>query len=414
MNTMKKLLSLTLVLALGISLFSGCSKGDSSSADVSGDTSSSSSAETVEPMDLTGVTDPYLATAGIAGDTVVATVGDYEILADDVLYWLYYGIDLYASQNGTTDIPWDTSVGEGTVKDYLMSSALETAAFYRLLPEMGAQEGLELSQEDLDYAQQDLAVGEASVGAQMVDYVLWYQMRSRDQYIRASQANAMYDLLQDHYFGPDSDGYPTDAETLAYAQDELGYYHVKHILLSTTDETTGEALDDAAKAEKRAQAENLLAQLQAAEDKVALFDELMNQYSEDPGLAYYPDGYDAYPGQMVAEFEKAALALKDGEISGIVESEHGYHIILRLPLTDLEQFRSALVADRMQAKVDQWMTDSPTQTTDAWAQIDPVGYRENILALQAAVSQEVQAYSEAQAAAQAEADGSGSAAGSAG
>ena len=118
----------------------------------------------------------------------------------------------------------------------------------------------------------------------------------------------------------------------AYVEDGLGYYRVKHILLSVKDSTTGELLDDAAKAEKKAKAEDILAQLQQADDVVALFDQLMNQYSEDPGLAAYPDGYPAYPGQMVAPFETAAKALKEGEMSGIVEGVSGYHIILRLPL----------------------------------------------------------------------------------
>ena len=70
---LKRILSLTLTLALGITLMAGCSKGASTSSQSGASSSSAtSSAPTVEPMDMTGVTDPYLATAGIAGDTVVA------------------------------------------------------------------------------------------------------------------------------------------------------------------------------------------------------------------------------------------------------------------------------------------------------------------------------------------------------
>ena len=96
MTMLKRTLAFGLALALGASLLSGCSKGDSasSSADTSSSSSSSSadSSTQVEPMDLTGVTDPYLATAGLSGDTVVATVGDHEITAANLLYWLNYNI----------------------------------------------------------------------------------------------------------------------------------------------------------------------------------------------------------------------------------------------------------------------------------------------------------------------------------
>ena len=72
MTMKKRLLALALTCALGLTLLSGCAGGDSSSGSADG---SDTSASQVEPMDLTGVTDPYLATAGLAGDTVGGTVG---------------------------------------------------------------------------------------------------------------------------------------------------------------------------------------------------------------------------------------------------------------------------------------------------------------------------------------------------
>lgn len=91
-------------------------------------------------------------------------------------------------------------------------------------------------------------------------------------------------------------------------------------------------------AEQKKLAEDLLAQLQGAEDLPAKFDELMKAHSEDSGLESNPDGYTTTVGKMVPPFEQAALALKPGEISGIVESTYGYHIILRGEVEDLQSY----------------------------------------------------------------------------
>ncbi len=73
------------------------------------------------------------------------------------------------------------------------------------------------------------------------------------------------------------------------------------------------------------------AKAEALEDSLkhgANFAELAKKYSQDPGSA--PDGGDlgwASRGQFVPQFEHAVYALKPGEISGIVETQFGYHII---------------------------------------------------------------------------------------
>lgn len=395
MSTAKKLLALTLTLTITTSLLSGCSKGDSSSASSADSSAPGSSSSTqssdVTPMDLAGVTDPYLSTAGLTGDTVVAHAGQYEITADSYLYWLCYAIESYTAQTGSTEINWNELVGITVLEQYLAEAALESAAFYRLLPAMGEKEGLTPAREDLDYMLQDLAkVEEELGGADKVDHILWYQMHSRDHYQQAYVASLYHALLQDHFFGQGSDGYPSDEDVQTHIEDELGYYRVKHILLSTKDSETDAPLSDADKAEKKALAEDLLAQLRDADDPVALFDQLMNEHSEDPGLTSYPNGYEAYAGQMVPEFEAASYALAHNEISDIVESDHGYHIILRLPM-DLDKFRAYIIADRMQTLVTQWVAENPVETNEAFDKIDTPAFWENVLSLRAAVEAEIEA-----------------------
>ena len=413
MKTMKRLFSLALVLALAVSALTGCGgeDGSASSADPAGSVPSDSSADPAEALDLSQITDPYLATSGLAGDTVVARAGDQDITAAQLLYWVNYGAELYLVSSGATsvnDLPWDTDLGDGvTFADQMKQSALDAAAFYALLPTVAQGEGLSVTQETLDSLEEQRTQMLEQLGGDetALEHYFWYQMLTWDQMSDMSQRSDLHLQLQNLYYGEGSDEYPTDAEVLSYAQDELGIYRAKHILLMTVDPETREPLDEETIAQKKAQADDLLSQLRAAEDPVALFDELMNQYSEDTGLAAYPDGYTAQKGQMVPEFEEAALALQDGEISDVVYSETtGYHIILRLPL-DPADYRDQLVAQRMQTRTDQWLEEYGVETLEAYDQLDPAAFREQVVLLQNAVVTEINAILEAQ-----QADGSDSSA----
>ncbi|MDR1815975.1 MAG: peptidylprolyl isomerase [Clostridiales Family XIII bacterium] len=119
----------------------------------------------------------------------------------------------------------------------------------------------------------------------------------------------------------------TDADIQAYYEENPDYFvtpasmTASHILISDTEHT----------AEKRAVIEEVLAKAQAGEDFAALAQE----YSEDTGTASSGGDLGTFTtGQMVQEFEDACLALSPGEISGIVETEYGYHIIKLVDKTD--------------------------------------------------------------------------------
>jgi parvulin-like peptidyl-prolyl isomerase len=74
----------------------------------------------------------------------------------------------------------------------------------------------------------------------------------------------------------------------------------------------------------RQKAEDILKRVQAGEDFAAL----AKEFSEDPGSRAQGGDLGWFGrGVMVKEFEDAAFALKQGEVSGVVESPFGYHII---------------------------------------------------------------------------------------
>jgi len=88
-----------------------------------------------------------------------------------------------------------------------------------------------------------------------------------------------------------------------------------HILLKT------EGKDDAT---VKKQAEELLAKVKGGAD----FAKLATQFSEDDASKVKGGDLDFFgKGQMVPEFDKAAFSMKPGEISDLVKSQYGYHII---------------------------------------------------------------------------------------
>ncbi len=80
--------------------------------------------------------------------------------------------------------------------------------------------------------------------------------------------------------------------------------------------------------ENRKLAENVLMQAQLGAD----FDTLIAENGEDMDMITKPKGYVFPRGQLIEEFENAAFDLEIGELSDIVESPLGYHIILRCEL----------------------------------------------------------------------------------
>ena len=112
------------------------------------------------------------------------------------------------------------------------------------------------------------------------------------------------------------DTHPADFE-----QPEM--VRASHILLATVDLKTGMALSDDQKAAKRKQIEELLKKARAGED----FAKLAKENSEDPGAKETGGEYTFGRGRMVAEFEAAAFSMKPNQISEVITTQFGYHII---------------------------------------------------------------------------------------
>lgn len=96
------------------------------------------------------------------------------------------------------------------------------------------------------------------------------------------------------------------------------------------------------------------------------FDALAKEHSEDPGSKATGGDMGFFGrGRMVPEFEKAAFSLKKDEISGLVKTQFGYHILKggehkqarTQPFDEVKaEIKDKMVKERQQAEFQKWMT----------------------------------------------------------
>lgn len=394
---MKKIISLLLCLAMMLSL---CACGGTSI-----ESYADGAAETVETAET--AENPGLGYGAYPADTVVGTVNGEEITWMEYFYWVNYYV-MYVQQlaaaYGLTLTAWDANElsSTDTNEKVVMLNAQYMIAQHHAVQDKAEELGITLDEEDqalileVFETNADQGMGDADgvcseEEAAAFEAYLAEQNVDRAFFDYLNEVSLLSEKLFMNAYGEYGANY-SDEEVAAFVA-ENGYLSAKHILLLTTDMTTGEALSEEEVASQKALAEDLLAQLQAVEGAseeasgeptalVELFDQLTAEYTEDTGYAAYPEGYIFGEGEMVAEFENAVKELDvNYGLSGIVESSYGYHIILRTPVnpdgvlgTDSYgnevTLRNQLASNAFTADMDTWQTEAETVWNEGFELLD--------------------------------------------
>lgn len=325
---------------------------------------------------------------GVAPDAIVASLNGNGASADLVAYWIGYDVSYlnsYMQYYTGSSINWDDTLSDGmSVADYVKASVLSSVKQHLVLENLASKYGVTLTAEqEAAMAESDQSYIDQYGSEEAFEAEIAKLGMRRETYDRVARSNYLYQNLYELYNTEGSALYASDEDLAVYAA-EQGYITADHILLATKNMTTGEALTDEQKAEKKALAEELVEKLNSytGDDIASYFAELADQYSEDPGRESHPTGYTFTTGSMVQEFEDAAYALSEGEVSEVVESSLGYHILLRLPLD------KAAAADEVR---EEYFTNFIAEQVDAAAmatsadydKLDPQTIYEAILAAQA-------------------------------
>ena len=352
--------------------------------------------------------------AGITRDTVLFTADGEAVVADEYLYWLLNAI-AQAKNSGylADDTAWEEEISGTPTSDYLKQWALDNSKLYAVAMHQVNEEGITLTQEDQDSitSQMDSMAStlEMYYGVTLQEY-LDQQCISQAAYQKlAYEIPMLVSELQTKYKDA-GELDPTDEDMQKMIEEE-GIYSCKHILLTFPENEDGSAATDEQKAETKAQADALLAEIQGAEDPIAAFETAMNEKSQDgrdpeTNELYKPEGYTFLAdgslvdgsGSLVTSFVQAGAALSEGEISQPVESSYGYHILLGQS-ADNADTRTVYPNYAMNQRIDQWMEEAKVETTAAYDALDPKAFYDKMVEL----ANQWQAEKEAEEAAQASA-----------
>ncbi len=242
------------------------------------------------------------------GDTVVGTVTYDEYRYYQLLYKNYFddGDAMYWQVNPEMEARVKRLFVDEIVRNHVVAAE---CARYGL--------ALDAAEQDALHHQNAQLVADFG-GKEYFDQALEQYFMTEYFYNYKTENDLLYEKLE-AYYQENGQILTADADIRAML-DSDDFICCKHILIKNDPE------DDVAA--NLVLAEELLDRLRAGE----AFDTVMQSYSEDTDAAGNlngPEGYYFFRGEMDENFENAAFALQEGEMSGLVESAYGWHIILR-------------------------------------------------------------------------------------
>jgi hypothetical protein len=377
MKKKRRIIPICIAAALFFTAFAGCETSKPPQESISPSPVTQTQSPALENPEVT----PRPSPPSFHSGTLMMTIGAKPVYWDELKYWMYdilqnSGFDL------TAPIDWAQLVEGIPLSDYLLSEAVSAVSLFRLIELKCGELGVALTEED--QAGMDTFRDECIAQFQSEEEYQTYldgNFLSQDLLNYMNMVALLYNDLFNELYGAYGEKL-SDEDVCAFGS-EYSIYRAKHILISNMDEA-GNRLSDEQVAANYTKATQLLEQLNASDQPGQLFDTLMNENSEDPGLASYPNGYQFAAGDMDPSFQSAVETLSEYGISGVVEMEtYGYTIIMRLPLNPNEPIlsdqsgstlRYIAASSRFQTQLDAWIGELDIKYAPAYDLLNPADW----------------------------------------
>jgi len=211
-------------------------------------------------------------------------------------------------QKLVTLVTGSAAVSPAEIRQQFQKSNTKVKFEYAVLSPVDIRKGLHPTDQELKafYERNKASYNNSIPEKRKIEYLFLDKNKVLGQIqVTPEDVKAYYDQHQDQYRIPEE-------------------VKVSHILIKTPSPGADGKVDEKGVEEARKKAEDILKQLRAG----AKFEDLAKKYSEDPGSG--KQGGDLGwigRGRTVPEFEKSAFSLAKGQLSDLVKSSYGFHII---------------------------------------------------------------------------------------
>ena len=258
------------------------------------------------------------ATSG-ASDVVI-TVDDEKITVGEIRFLMAQNVELLNKQflNAEEDSgsSWDSEVDGKKQIEVIKENAVEHLVNYAVFSQMAKSEGITVSDSEVNSRMNAVYSLDKLINYRDVYGVPQGSVKSliRKQVLYQKYISEIISF-EDAYT-------PGDEELLKFFNDN--YYKAQHILIrKNAEELASDTLS---------RVEEILDDLNDGED----FMEMMLDNSEDTDSFRSPDGYVFTNGEINDMFYNTVVNLSENQISEILETSYGFHIIKRVPVSEVD------------------------------------------------------------------------------